>query len=543
MGWLSNIFRRAPEVSAAAVNEITADSEEAERGMKRMKIKNAIGAMPDEAEDSVQTFDNSNITYRGELSGFLYSRILRDKQTHIRDLYALAEYYRDADDIVHGMIKHVYVPYSTCSSWQLLNVGEKTRALYEKKYRQMKLKEKMSSIFLQYWTYGNVVVYYFNGNIITLPIHKCRLGNIMLNGDPIVDFDCNSIISEWKNKGYTVRENWINDNNLEEAFKGYPPEVKEALNAGKTFAQLDPKNTYVLQGEKEDWMRYAVPFIAACLPYLAKKELISKYEDAMLNLGIHSFVQVKYGDKKNDILPNMQDLIAIRGIVSKAMNGFPLAVTNQLAEAEVIKPDNDDLFQWDKYRDVNQSILSAGGVSGLIVTGTSDDASTFASAQVSMETASARIETAREKFCEMMDRINKRILEDMKLEHRNNLKQEPRFVFMPLDMAGKKSLREACLDLWEKGVVSTRTMMETNGYSIEKEKALREQEANSKMDEVLAPREVLVQKMQQPEQEAEPEGESNKVGRPEMDMDERTSDPENAIRGKMPKPSNDQGSM
>lgn len=527
MSWLDR-FRRQQVAETVPVIE--------------QKTKSAVGAAPNEGEDIVQTFDNSNITYRGELTGFKYNQILRDKQRFIRDLYALAEYYRDADDIVHGMIKHVFVPYSICSPWQLLNVSEKTRNLYEQKYKQIKLREKMSSIFLQYWTYGNVVVYYFNGNIITLPIHKCRIGNLMLNGDPIVDFDCQSIVSEWKTKGYTVKENWIVDNNLQEAFKGYPPEVFQALNEGKTFAQLDPNNTYVLQAEKEDWMRYAVPFIAACLPYLAKKELISKYEDAMLNLGIHSFVQVKYGDPKADILPNMPDLIAVRGIISKAMNGFPLAVTNQLATADVIKPDNDDLFQWDKYRDVNQSILSAGGVSGLIVTGTSDDASTFASAQVSMETASARIETARDKFCEMMDRINKRILEDMKLEHRNNLKQEPKFVFMPLDMAGKKSLREACMDLWQKGVVSTKTLMEINGYSIEREKAIREQEASNKTDEVLAPREVITQKLQiqnAPKQESNGEG----AGRPEEDMDERTSDPENAIRSKQPKPSNPDGSL
>ena len=35
----------------------------------------------------------------------------------------------------------------------------------------------------------------------------------------------------------------------------------------------------------------------------------------------------------------------------------------------------------------------------------------------------------------------------------------------------------------------------------------------------------------------------NKVGRPEMDNTERTSDPEAAMRGKQPKPSNPEGSM
>jgi len=53
-------------------------------------------------------------------------------------------------------------------------------------------------------------------------------------------------------------------------------------------------------------------------------------------------------------------------------------------------------------------------------------------------------------------------------------------------------LREACVDLWEKGVVSTRTMMEMQGYSIAKEKARRDTESSDGSDESLMPREDLM---------------------------------------------------
>ena len=42
------------------------------------------------------------------------------------------------------------------------------------------------------------------------------------------------------------------------------------------------------------------------------------------------------------------------------------------------------------------------------VTGVSEDGSTFASAQVSTQTAEARINSMRDEFCEMMTKINKR---------------------------------------------------------------------------------------------------------------------------------------
>ncbi|MBQ8616409.1 MAG: hypothetical protein IJX67_05835 [Oscillospiraceae bacterium] len=49
---------------------------------------------------------------------------------------------------------------------------------------------------------------------------------------------------------------------------------------------------------------------------------------------------------------------------------------------------------------MNAEILSAGGISGIIVSGRAEDGSNFASAQVSMQTAAIRIKQARDNFCE-----------------------------------------------------------------------------------------------------------------------------------------------
>ena len=435
----------------------------------------------------------------------------------------------------------MYVPYTLGSSWFLTGATEKTRKIYDEFYKQIRLREKLSSIILEYWKYANVFVYIHHGVPITLPVTKCKIGNVSFNGEPIVDFDCQSVYNEWRTKNYDVKENWIKDNHIEEYFKGYPEEVQKALNKGEQYAQLNPKYTKVLQAEKEGWQRYAIPFIAACLPALAKKELINKYEIAQINLGIHSFVHVKYGDEKKgyDMLPDINQLRETRNIFSRAMNNFPLAVTNQLAKAEVVQPDLDNLFQFDKYRDTNNDILAAGGISGLLVAGLSVDGSTFASAQVSMQTAASRIEACRDEICELMNKINVCIQEELGNGHAYNVSQVPEFEFMPLDMAGKKALREACKELWQQGLVSTQTMLTTQGYSLEREKAQREKEASDGTDEVLVPRDVTnSQNASAPEEQSD-----NKVGRPKLDDDERNSDPDAAQRGKQPKPSNPDGSM
>ena len=49
-----------------------------------------------------------------------------------------------------------------------------------------------------------------------------------------------------------------------------------------------------------------------------------------------------------DMLPDKQQISAVRRLFVDGMSGFPLVVTNHLAKAQVIQPDLDDLFQWDK---------------------------------------------------------------------------------------------------------------------------------------------------------------------------------------------------
>lgn len=495
-----------------------------------MRHREIVGATKGEA-DTYQSYTNSNITFSGNLSGYDYDTILRDKQGNIVNLYQLADYYTDADPIVKGIVHHVFVPFSTCSDWLLLGKNDKTIKLYQEQYKRMRLREKLNGIMLEYWKYSNVVCYLLNGQLITLPIHKCKIGNMMLNGMPLVDFDCLSIQNEWREKGYSIQEGWIKDNNLQQYFKGYPDEVVAAINKGYQYAQLNPENTYVMQGNKESWNRYAIPFIASALEPLSRKELIATYEKATLNLAAHGFTHAKYGDptKGQDMLPDANQLRQVNNIFKQGMTGFPLVVTNHLAKAEFVQADTDDLFQWDKYRDVNNDILAAGGVSGIIVSGISQDGSTFASAQISMQTAEARINDAREKFCELMNRINERLTELIPGTY--NLKEVPEFKFMPLSMEGKKALREACKELWSDGTISTRTFLETYGYSVDKEVERRKEEAEE-IDVVLAPRD-----------ENNTQEESEDVGRPEVDDSDRKSDPDSADRSKQPKPSNPDGSM
>ena len=336
------------------------------------------------------------------------------------------------------------------------------------------------SIFYQYFKYANVYIYLMpDGSLITLPVHLCRIANVAVNGEPVVEFCCRAIRDDVVNRANTVYRQFVSDDQLETRLKGFPPEVVQGVKDNKDYVQLNPDNTFVLQDLKEDWMRYAVPLVATCLKAFEKKELISNYEDALLTLGMRAFVHVKYGDPDHQVLPTNEALHQVSSIFRSAMTGSALAVTNNFCSAGIIQPDTKDMFEYDKYKGVNADILAAGGISGIIVSGRSEDGSTFATAQVSMQTAAMRIKQAKDNFCEIMNRINRRLNNSSGAMTHSNIDKIPRFTFPPVDLSNSKAFQETCLNLWEKGTLSTETLMQSFNfdYKQEVERKKREQEA------------------------------------------------------------------
>lgn len=242
-------------------------------------------------------------------------------------------------------------------------------------------------------------------------------------------------------------------------------------------------------------------------------------------------MHVTYGDPKSDIMPDITQLNAVNSLFRRAMTGSALATTNHLCKAEVVQPDLNEMFSDDKYRDVNTEILSAGGISGIIVSGRAEDGSNFASAQVSMQTAAMRIQQARDDFCELMNRVNERLNGKHGSITHSAPGNIPQFTFPPVGLTDSQRFQEVCRDLWQKGVVSTRTLLQTHGYDMDQEMERKKGEGP-----VTPPVENPAA------QDASNRGE-DKQGRPEMDDTERNSDPLKSQTGKQPKPSNPEGSL
>ena len=92
-------------------------------------------------------------------------------------------------------------------------------------YQKIRLDEKRKSIMYQFFKYFNVYIYWFDGDIITLPPHLCRIGGMSLNGDPLVEFNAASVRDSIMGNNDSAGKQFVDDRRLEQLLKGYPPEV------------------------------------------------------------------------------------------------------------------------------------------------------------------------------------------------------------------------------------------------------------------------------------------------------------------------------
>ncbi len=472
-------------------------------------------------DSQIATYDNKSITYKGEIKGFNYDKILRDKQKYIYDLFALSDYFCDKDQIYRGIIKNVYVPFSLSGGWKLVNSNEKAKAKYIEHYKSVGFGDIARSIFLQLYKYENVYIYLKNdGSIITMPVHRIRVSDVMSKGEPVLEFNIKELNKKTLTTGKTKKD-FLDD--LVKKYDGYPDEVKEAILKGDSeWVQLDPDKTFYLGGLKEDWVKYSIPMVSACLEPFAKKALISNYENSQLSLGMRGFLHVTIGNE--NVMPKVDKpaLDANVEVFKNALSGFPLAVTNWMVKSEWRNTDTKSLFERDKYKSVNADLLAAGGISAVVVSGDSDGNSSFASAQVSVQTAAQRIKQCTDNFAEMMNKINIKLAEILGVTST----KIPEFKFNPIDLANDGKFKEECFKLWQQGVLSTESLHEVHNLDHDQELERKKKENKDGYTEIF----TLPPSFNNQSGDGEP-------GAPILPNDKRTSDPSKSQSGKQPKPS------
>ena len=197
-----------------------------------------VTADPEQVSAVTSSFPERYIGFHGNLKEYDYDAILRDKEGNMDKIYMLADYYVDKDPLIRGIIKEVYTPFSVSGKWKLVGKGEYEKRSCLEYYRRIGLDQFMRAVMYQYYKYGNVYIYMMpDGHLVTMPVKRMRIGNVTVNGTPIMEFNTGSVLREMRASGLISEKRYIQDDELSVRLGGYPKEIIEGVRAGKEWVQ------------------------------------------------------------------------------------------------------------------------------------------------------------------------------------------------------------------------------------------------------------------------------------------------------------------
>lgn len=97
-------------------------------------------------------------------------------------------------------------------------------------YERIGFQNFMEDVFLEFYKYANVVMYLMpDDRLVVLPIHLCRISNITVNGEPVVEFNCEAVRNDFLSRMKLSIKDFIDDEDVAVRLRGYPPEVAEGV--------------------------------------------------------------------------------------------------------------------------------------------------------------------------------------------------------------------------------------------------------------------------------------------------------------------------
>lgn len=462
----------------------------------------------------VSVYNNNRYTVHGDVRGYEVDRILMNKQDNMYLIYDLMNFYSDSDSIFNSVIKNVLTPFSVASGWKLICSSEKMKSKYQAYFDSIGLNALLKNIFYDMYLYGQCYLYDRGDFIQVLPPRKIRIASISISGQPVLEY----FISQYADRYTMAKEDFIDT--LLEQYKGYPEEILTQIKeGGGQYLQLNPENTYTIQTEKSMYEKYAIPLGVSCLKSFSKKTLISQYENSLLNIGAKSFLHVQIGDKDTIKTVDKKALASVGAIFKEAINGFPLAVTAWNVSAKYVFVDNKGMFDTSKYNEVNNEILSGCGIAPIIATGDSSS-SNFASSSINIGVTEKRIIQNQNSVVDFVAWLMKK----RSVEWRVAPNRIPTFQFNPVDLQNDDTFKDTVLAIYQQGLISKQTAIDSLGFDYSQEKSRRDIENKENMDDTFK---------LPPNANTQAAGENGKGGAPEIP----TADKDKSATGKQPMPS------
>lgn len=260
--------------------------------------------------------------------------------------------------------------------------------------------------------------------------------------------------------------------NLPEIFKGkLNPVASNRKQSGYAAElQLDASRLSVIQDvTKADYEEWATPQIYPAYKEVMFKRMMRQGEVSAMESIKHTITLIKLGKTTEGFAPTEAQIERVAAALAGGSQTHHL-VWDDLISGEVLSPNLGNIFNPDKYQEINKDIYSALGITESVMTGAGSYANSFVSVKLLLE----KLETIREILQDWLRIELKKIASVMKF------KRLPQISWGMMSLRDENAERKLMLDLYDRGIVSDTTILEHFGTHFDIELARQQIEKDIK---------------------------------------------------------------
>lgn len=341
---------------------------------------------------------------------------------------------------------------------------QEVKKLFDTWSKEIKFAELIEGIFLEFYRSGNVTIYRSDKNATVKKTTKSKrksstkayefpagytilnplsvyVDGLLMFNQEIVSLQLNDQIIKM------IRDATTPDYVLAQL----PSEFVQAVRGGKARVPLNPELVSRLTRRKQPYERYASPFLERVFETILYKRKLRLMDMSTIEGIINQLVTVTVG---NDEFPaDDDDLKAIAELFNTPNKAYTV-FWNHTLQVTFHKPEGLDVLTQDKYKQVNDDIMTGIGVSRVLLDG---QGANFSTAWVSILSLIERLENAREKVKNWIEAEYKRIAEA------NDLSATPTIRFDNMNLRQDTYVRDVLLAMYDRGLIDEEDLLTETG--------------------------------------------------------------------------------
>lgn len=393
--------------------------------------------------------------------------------TDFHDQVALCRHYYEEDGIT-GTVIDLMIQFSA-GEIQHVSDDNSVKEFFDNLYREADLDQVIKWILFEYYLFGNSFPYRTlhkeetktkDGNKIPKytwtvlnPENVEVSGSLLFNQHVITLRPTRELIDMVKSRK--------NNPVAQKILKDFPEEFIMAIDKNENIP-LDQNLVSHISRNKQPYQRYAVPFLMRAITPLKIKEKLIQMDLSTADGVINQLVTVTIGS--DEFPATQEELDALSDLLDTPSKAYAL-LWNHTLNVKFHRPEA-DIFNPQKYEQVNSDILAAFGITRSLIDGGD---SGYGRTWVSITSLIERLEWGRNDIKKWLENEYKKIAEEQ------GLPSYPKVRFSKINLQEDKTVKNILMQLYDRGLISAETIIEETGHEfkveldrMEKEKPLKE---------------------------------------------------------------------